>query len=197
MFLTLVFLYTLNIKHYLFVFPYLQQRFILSKRRTLKMQTTHIPPCGPIPHNMAKTFDGPPTLDRSGYEHRVGRLHPLSFCKGRGLGSGLKTLPLGRDRWSLLLPPEVTLSIHSWFSRYHFTVFSIPSSNCRLGSQPSSAYSLRDTRINSITHIVSLSVCYISGKIHILTLLSAEQTIHSLYRTTLMTSMFFHSLKLL
>ena len=23
--------------------------------------------------NMAKTFDGPPTLERSGYEHRVGR----------------------------------------------------------------------------------------------------------------------------
>ncbi len=26
---------------------------------------------------MAKTFDGPPTLERSGSEHRVGRLHPL------------------------------------------------------------------------------------------------------------------------
>ena len=25
---------------------------------------------GPIPHNMAKTFDGPPTLERSGSEHR-------------------------------------------------------------------------------------------------------------------------------
>ena len=31
--------------------------------------------CGPIPHNLAKTFDGPPTLERSGSEHRVGRLH--------------------------------------------------------------------------------------------------------------------------
>ena len=28
---------------------------------------------GPIPHNLAKTFDGPPTLERSGSEHRVGR----------------------------------------------------------------------------------------------------------------------------
>ena len=26
--------------------------------------------CGPIPHNLAKTFDGPPTLERSGSEHR-------------------------------------------------------------------------------------------------------------------------------
>ena len=26
--------------------------------------------------NLAKTFDGPPTLERSGSEHRVGRLHP-------------------------------------------------------------------------------------------------------------------------
>ena len=25
---------------------------------------------------MAKTFDGPPTLELSGSEHRVGRLHP-------------------------------------------------------------------------------------------------------------------------
>ena len=25
---------------------------------------------GPIPHNMAQTFDGPPTLERSGSEHR-------------------------------------------------------------------------------------------------------------------------------
>ena len=23
-------------------------------------------PCGPIPHNLAKTFDAPPTLERSG-----------------------------------------------------------------------------------------------------------------------------------
>ena len=30
-------------------------------------------PGGPIPHNMAKTCDGPPTLERSGSEHRVGR----------------------------------------------------------------------------------------------------------------------------
>ena len=29
---------------------------------------------------MAKTFDGPPTLERSGSEHRVGRLHP-SFLR--------------------------------------------------------------------------------------------------------------------
>ena len=27
-------------------------------------------PGGPIPQNMAKTFDGPPTLERSGSEHR-------------------------------------------------------------------------------------------------------------------------------
>ena len=33
-------------------------------------------PSGPIPHNLAETFDGPPTLERSGSEHRVGRLHP-------------------------------------------------------------------------------------------------------------------------
>ena len=33
-------------------------------------------PYGPIPHNMARPLIGPPTLERSGSEHRVGRLHP-------------------------------------------------------------------------------------------------------------------------
>ena len=31
-----------------------------------------------------ETFDGPPTLERSGCEHRVGRLHP-SFLRREGL----------------------------------------------------------------------------------------------------------------
>lgn len=35
-------------------------------------------------------------------------------------------------------------SIHFWFWRYQRTVFSIPSSNCRLGCQPSSSLSLRE-----------------------------------------------------
>ena len=30
-----------------------------------------------------------------------GQLHPLPFWKGRGLGSGLRTLPQGRDRWGI------------------------------------------------------------------------------------------------
>ena len=37
------------------------------------MHIVSLSPGGPIPHNMAKTFDGPPTLERSGSEHRVGR----------------------------------------------------------------------------------------------------------------------------
>ena len=51
-------------------------------------------PGGPIPHNMAKT-----ALVRQPYSVAVpstgGRLHPLPFWKGRGLGSGLRTLPQG------------------------------------------------------------------------------------------------------
>ena len=47
-------------------------------------------PGGPIPHNMAKTFDGPPTLERSGSEHRVGRFPP-SLLRREGRG----------ERWSL------------------------------------------------------------------------------------------------
>ena len=42
---------------------------------------------GAIPQNLAQTFDGPPTLERSGSEHRVGVV---------------KTIEEDRDeRWSL------------------------------------------------------------------------------------------------
>ena len=42
------------------------------------------PPGGPIPHNMAKTFDGPPTLERSGSEHRRAVTSPLPEEEGLG-----------------------------------------------------------------------------------------------------------------
>ena len=44
---------------------------------------------------MAKTFDGPPTLERSGYEHRVGRFPPSSLrflSPRRGTEGVLKTI---------------------------------------------------------------------------------------------------------
>ena len=37
------------------------------------------------PAQHGETFDGPPTLERSGSEHRVGWLHPR-FLRTRGLG---------------------------------------------------------------------------------------------------------------
>ena len=56
-------------------------------------------PGGPIPHNMAKTFDGPPTLERSGSEHRVGRFSPslLRFLSpgNGGTEGGVKTIGKG------------------------------------------------------------------------------------------------------
>ena len=42
-------------------------------------------PGGPIPHNMAKTFDGPPTLERSGSERRGGAVSSL-FPEGERVG---------------------------------------------------------------------------------------------------------------
>ena len=57
-------------------------------------------PCGPIPQNMARAL-----MPRQPYSEAVpstgGRLHPLPFWIGRGLGSGLRTLPQGRDRWGI------------------------------------------------------------------------------------------------
>ena len=48
---------------------------------------------GPIPQNMAKTFDGPPTLERSGSEHRRAVTSPLpevSVPRKRGNRRGCK-----------------------------------------------------------------------------------------------------------
>ena len=44
----------------------------------------------------------------------------------------------------------------------------------------SAEFLLQLSRVNSITHIVTLSVCYISDEIHILAFLSAEQSINGL-----------------
>ena len=46
---------------------------------------------GLIPQNLAKTFDGPPTLESSGSEHRVGRF-PSSRLRREDRD----------ERWSLL-----------------------------------------------------------------------------------------------
>ena len=39
---------------------------------------------------------------------------------------------------------------------------------------------LQLSRVDGVTHIVTLSVCYVGDKIHILAFLSAEQTVHGL-----------------
>ena len=46
-------------------------------------------------------------------------------------------------------------SIHFWFWRYQRTVFSIPSSNCRLGCQPSSSLShINDRGTETEFHVI-------------------------------------------
>ena len=48
------------------------------------MQIVSLSPGGPIPQNLAKTFDGPPTLERSGSEHRRAATSPLPEEEGLG-----------------------------------------------------------------------------------------------------------------
>ena len=43
--------------------------------------------------------DPPAGEGQVGQNSTAGRLYPLPFWKGRGLGSGLRTLPQGRNRW--------------------------------------------------------------------------------------------------
>ena len=50
---------------------------------------------GPSPHNLAQTFDGPPTLERSGPEHRRAVTSPLP--EEEGLGEKVE-LPLAKGR---------------------------------------------------------------------------------------------------
>ena len=52
-------------------------------------------PGGPFPQNLAKTFDGPPTLERSGSEHRRAVTSPLP--EEEGLGEKVE-LPLAKGR---------------------------------------------------------------------------------------------------
>ena len=61
---------------------YTIQTYLNVSKRAISLQFC---PGGPIPHNLAQGFDAPPTLERSGSEHRVGRLHPL--------------VPEGREAW--------------------------------------------------------------------------------------------------
>ena len=83
-------------------------------------------------------------------------------------------------------------SIHFWFWRYQRTVFSIPSSNCRLGCQSSSRLSLRESMAylrswpaRSVTYVMS----YSDDPSGLPSSLSTVLTI------TRIRSMFFHSLK--
>ena len=52
-------------------------------------------PGGPIPQNMAKTFDGPPTLERSGSEHREGAVTSLALLERARAWEWVKDPPAG------------------------------------------------------------------------------------------------------
>ena len=70
--------------------PYGVSVMILRKDNPHFGGPTQLSPCGPIPHNLAQGFDAPPTLERSGPEHRVGRF-PSSSLRGEDR----------EERWSL------------------------------------------------------------------------------------------------
>ena len=52
----------------------------------------------------------------------------------------------------------------------------MPSSNCRLGSQPSSR-----ARVYGVAHVVALAVGYVGYQVHVLAFLAAKQTVDGLY----------------
>ena len=57
-----------------------------------------LPPGGPSPQNLAQTFDGPPTLERSGSEHRRA-VTPSLFGQERGLVRDVESSLEGGTRW--------------------------------------------------------------------------------------------------
>ena len=62
-------------------------------------------PGGPIPQNMAKTFDGPPTLERSGSEHR--RAVYILPSEEEGLVRG--GTPFGKGDGGIRKTPSLTV----------------------------------------------------------------------------------------
>ena len=53
-----------------------------------------------IPQKLAKTFDGPPTLERSGSEHQRA-VTSLALLERARAWVWVRTLPRGRDRWGI------------------------------------------------------------------------------------------------
>ena len=57
-----------------------------------------LPPGGPIPHKLGEGFDAPPTLKRSGSEHRRAITSSL-FGQERGLVRDVESSLEGGTRW--------------------------------------------------------------------------------------------------
>lgn len=55
-------------------------------------------PGGPIPHSMAKTFDGPPSIERSGSEHREGAVTSLALLERARAWEWVKDPPAGEGQ---------------------------------------------------------------------------------------------------
>ena len=55
-------------------------------------------PCGPIPHNLAQTFDGPPSIERSGSEHREGAVTSLALLERARAWEWVKDPPAGEGQ---------------------------------------------------------------------------------------------------
>ena len=58
----------------------------------------HLLPCGPIPQKPGEGFDAPPTLERSGSEHRRAVTSSL-FGQERGLVRDVESSLKGGTRW--------------------------------------------------------------------------------------------------
>lgn len=63
---------------------------------------------------------------------------------------------------------------------YRDTIYGFLDTLLKLERWLPAQFLLQLPRVDGITHIVTLSVCYISDEIHILAFLSAEQSINSL-----------------
>ncbi len=80
-------------------------------------------PGGPIPHNMAKTFDGPPTLERSGSEHRRA---VTSFLLRRKAWLEVE-LPLARTLKKMPIFGKTNENAVSFYTCEQFSDIQIPS----------------------------------------------------------------------
>ena len=147
-------------------------------------RTLWIPPIPRRSHpaQHGEGFDAPPTLERSGSERRGGAVTSLALLERARAWEWVKDPPSREGQEGLYtIHLLIILLILPRSNMIHpFLVLEIPfygflDTLLKLERWLLTQFLLQLSRVDGITHIVTLSVCYISNEVRILAFPSAEQ----------------------